>query len=384
MDNNTVTRFINELMHPNIFTGVVPLLIIAEELPTVDALGSMTEAVWISIDSKDEFRYINKFAVNGKIHLHKYYEASDRDQFFGRVALLSDKNLKKVLLHRKSIEEIKNIQEKRSKLLDTIIWGFDRFLNYYKDEDEIYIFKKKENGWDDWKKDFFSDFDIDNPYKVLGLVDSSMPLKLNLQNTKTGKSKECIIDNTFYGFFVGSMPEIIGLKLKSESYQQTLGSLQEDAKRYMRAIDWLALDSPKVVEINERLPQHPFEEYFRYVKKEDVRKLDVSNYKVDLLKSVILKHMPESNTPFGLEYISLDKLLFLFHQIIPRKDALRALELCDIVYEPPALLLGFEGKRQSSPKFLVPVSHVAYAYEQFKSYRDSCRDFEESLQLIEK
>ena len=58
--------------------------------------------------------------------------------------------------------------------------------------------------------------------------------------------------------------------------------------------------------------------------------------------------------------------------IIPRDEALRALEMCDIVYESPTIILGFEGKHQLPPKYLVSIRHVANAYQSFPLFLDAC------------
>lgn len=75
-----------------------------------------------------------------------------------------------------------------------------------------------------------------------------------------------------------------------------------------------------------------------------------------------------------MEFIPIDKLLYLFHMIISRDEALKALESCDIVYEPPGMLLGYNGKHQIPPKYLVPITHVAYAYKQFDDFISVCKN----------
>lgn len=367
MDGSEIDIAISKLMHPSIFTGVKPIVLVAEELVTQKSVGTISEAVWIAIDSKEDFSYINKVAVLGKINLRKYYQQSEIEPFCGRVALAQKNNLTNAALHKKALEDIKELESKRSTLFGEIHWGFKDFLDLDIENQEVYLFKKKDGNWEE---EFFCDFDINTPYRLRKVVEKSPKLKLLLQNSRTQKTKEYYVEDTFYGYFIGSKAHIAGLKLKSESYLKSIISLQNQARDAIKAIQWLDLDHSSIKDIAIKLPKYPFEEYFNYVKKENVRKVNVSDKVLKVLKAIILKHMPENDTPMGMEYISIDKLLHLFHVIIPRAEALLALESCDIVYEPPAILLGYEGKRQSSPKYLVPISHVANAYKQFEAFID--------------
>jgi len=247
--------------------------------------------------------------------------------------------------------------------------GFNNFLDLNFDTQEVYLFEKKDG---DWESDLFSSFDINAPYKLVSVVEKSSQLQLHLKNPKTGNIQEYALPAEFYGYFIGSKADISGLKMKSQSYLTSIESLEYDARKIIKKIDWLDLEDISLKNVLDKLPKYPFEEYFNYVKKENVRKMDISEVLVEKLKSLILKHMPENDTPIGMEYIPIDKLLYLFHAIIPRAEALVALEVCDIVYEPPALVLGFKGKHQLPPKYLVPISHVASAYQQFPSFIEAC------------
>ena len=85
--------------------------------------------------------------------------------------------------------------------------------------------------------------------------------------------------------------------------------------------------------------------------------------------------MPDLKGPLGIESIPIDNLLYLFHEIIPRADALLALEACDIIYEPSGLSLGYDGKRTMPPKFLVSVRQVADVYKRFPSFVEACERY---------
>ena len=373
MNESKVDNAIEEFMHPKVYTGVKPILLVAEELVTAKQIGDIVEAVWVGLDSSEEFRYISKFAVNGKIFLKKYHNEDEREAFYGRLALPNKNNLKNTVIHREVREKIKVLKSKRSDLLDEVNRSFYGISDNSIENQEVYVFEKKDG---DWEKEFFSNFDINNPYKVVKILGNPSKFELHLQNPRTGEIQEHSLLDKFYGYFIGSKADIDGLKMKSESYLKNIESLQNDAKKCMKEIEWLDLDDTLIQEIVSKLPQHPFEEYFNYVKKENVRKVDVSDELVHKLEDIILKHMPENNTPLGMKYIPIDKLLYLFHEIIPRNEALLALESCDIVYEPPGLVLGFEGKHQLPPKFLVSISHVASAYQQFSSFIDACKNVE--------
>ncbi|QSZ41918.1 hypothetical protein GJV85_07300 [Sulfurimonas aquatica] len=394
MEQFNVAQAIEEFMHPTVYTGVKPIFIVAEALPTELSVGQVVEAVWISVNSNKEFSYISKFAVSGKITLGKYYKQDEMEPFHGRVALINNENLENVALHRNSIKQIEELENKRFKLLGEINKEFDNLLNLHLQNEELYLFEKKDAKWLDldlqdkelnlfesknvkWDEELFSDLDINTPYRVISVQKISTELHLSLENLKTGKIKEYSNPDKFYGYFIGSQADIAGLKLKSQSYLASIVSLQNDARALMKKIQWLDLDDLQVKEITQNLPKYPFEDYFLYVKKENVRKLDVSDELVKTLKEIILKHMPENDTPLGMVYIPIDKLIYLFHMIISRDEALSALEMCDIVYEPPGVLLGYSGERKTPPKYLVPIAHVAYAYKSLPSFMSVCRSFKD-------
>jgi hypothetical protein len=372
MEQFELNKAIEDFMHPTVYTGVKPILLVAEELATQHGVGQVVEAVWVGINSEKEFSYISKFAVTGKIILGKYYQQDEMEPFHGRLALINSENLKNVVLHRNAVEEIKQIKSKRAALLTQIEKDLGGLSDLYLQNKELYLFEKKDG---DWKEELFSDLNINAPYRVVDIEKESTELHLYLESPKTGKTQKHLNADKFYGYFVGSQADIAGLKLKSESYLKRIISLQNDAKMIIKKIEWLDLDDPRIQEISENLPKYPFEDYFHYVKKEKVRNLQVPRELVDSFKAIILKHMPENDSPLGMEYIPIDKLLYLFHMIIPRDEALSALEMCDIVYEPPGMVLGHGGERKLPPKFLVPISHVAHAYQKFPSFMSVCRDF---------
>ena len=394
MEQIDISKVIENFMHPTVYTGVKPVLIVAEELVTEINLGKITEAVWIHINSSEEFSYVSKFAVSGKIILGKYYQKSEMEPFHGRVALTTYENLKNTVLHQDILKQIQELESKRFNLLQEIHKEFENLLDLYLSGKEVYLFEKKDSNLLDailpnedlnlfeknnanWDEELFSDLNIHLPYKLVSVTDNSKKPHLYLKKTKTSKIKKHENLENFYGYFVGSQAELSGLILKNESYLARIKSLKSDAKKIIKKIEWLSLDDLPIQELNNKLPKHPFEDYFHYVKKEDVRKVDVSDELVETLKKIILKHMPENNTPLGIEYILIDKLLYLFHMIISRDEALLALEMCDIVYEPPGILLGYGGERKTPPKYLVPISHVAYAYKQFESFMSVCQNFKE-------
>lgn len=372
MEQFELSKAMEDFMRPTVYTGVKPILLVAEELATEQGVGQVVEAVWVGINSSNEFSYISKFAVTGKIILGKYYQQDEMEPFRGRLALVNSENLKNAVLHRKSVEEIKQIKSKRAALLNEIAKDFGSLSDLYAQNKELYLFEKKDG---DWKEELFSALNINTPYRLVGIEQKSTELYLNLENPKTGAIQKSLNADKFYGYFVGSLADIAGLKLKSESYLTSIISLQASAKVIIKKIEWLDVDDARIKEVSENLPQHPFEDYFNYVKKENVRNIQVSAELVDTLKRIILKHMPENNSPLGMEYIPIDKLLYLFHMIIPRDEALSALEMCDIVYEPPGMLLGYGGERKLPPKFLVPIAHVANAYQQFSSFMGVCKDY---------
>lgn len=369
-NNQAITNF----MHPVVYTGVKPVFIVGEELVTDICVGQISEAVWVDVTSNNEFTYISKFAVSGKIILDKYNKQSDMKPFKGRLALVNEKNLENVVVHKNILLQIKELELKRYQLLDAINKDFESLKNLSLQNEEVYLFVKKDGEWD---KELFSDFDINIPYKLISIEDEEQ-VYFQLKNPKTGKIEQYLNRDKFHGYFLGSLAEIAGLKLKDESYTTGISSLKNDAKTTIKKIEWLDLNDVRVQTITQKLPKHPFEEYFNYTKKEDVRDVDVSEQTVDTLKAIILQHMPENNNPLGMNYIAIDKLLFLFHMVITREEALRALEECDIVYEAPGIVLGYNGEHKLPPKYLVPIAHVAHAYEKLPSFMSVCQNFKDA------
>jgi len=374
MEQFNITHAIENFMHPTVYTGVKPIFLVAEELATELRVGQIVEAVWVGVNSSKEFSYISKFAVSGKIILGKYHQEDETEPFRGRLALVNDENLKNVVLHRHTVAQIEELKIKRFKLVDEIKTDFDSLLDLHLQNKEVYLFEKKDGKWDE---ELFSDFNINTPYKLLNVKENLTELHLDLKNSKTGNTKKYLNTNQFYGYFLGSQADLAGLKLKDESYLASIVSLQHNAKTIMKKIEWLNLDDSRIKQTTQNLPKNPFEDYFNYVTKENVRNIHVSAALVETLKKIILKHMPENNSPLGMEYILIDKLLYLFHMIIPRDEALSALEMCDIVYEPPGVLLGHGGDRKLPPKYLVPITHVASAYEQFPNFISVCENFKD-------
>ena len=372
MEQFNVSQAIKDFMHPTVYTGVKPIFLVAEELVTDINVGHICEAVWVGVNSSEEFTYISKFAVSGKMILGKYHQAHEMEPFKGRLALVNEKNLENVVLHRGIVAQIKELETKRYKLLDEIQKDFDDLNELYLQGEELYLFEKKDGKWDE---ELFSNFNINIPYKLIDVQKKSSELHLHLKKSTSSKTKIYSNTDKFYGYFIGSQADITGLKLRDESYLAGIVSLQNDAKTIIKKIQWLGLDDSSVQEILVNLPKHPFEDYFHYVKKEDVRPIDVDEDLVDILKQIILTHIPENNNPLGMEFIPIDKLLFIFHMIILRADALIALETCDVVYEPPAIVLGFSGEHQMPPKYLVPITHVANAYKQFPDFLSVCKNF---------
>jgi hypothetical protein len=374
MEKHEIKNAIEAFMHPTVFTGVEPLLLVAEELATSQQLGDITEAVWVHWDEENEgtFSYISKFAVEGKITRRSYYDAKELEPFHDRLALPDKDNLEKTVLHRAAKQEIKDIHAKRSDLADEIHKGTEGLSEALAKGRELFLFKKRQGEWDDP----FGNIDIDHPYEAVEQSGSS-PEKPHylLKEPKTGNLEEHTVDEEFYGYMVGSRAEIAGLQLKNESYKQKIEALEDNSRTIMKSIEWLDLTDSRLKAIKERLPRHPFDDYFKYVRKGEERKLQPPEKLVEALKIMIAKHMPDNKGPLGIEYIPIDNLLYLFHAIIPRADALRALEQCDVIHEPAGLLLGYEGKHKLPPKFLVALTHVAQAYEQFPAFIEACERY---------
>lgn len=354
MDKNEINQAIEAFMHPTVFTGVKPLFLVAEELATKKHTGDIIDAVWVhwNDDSKGDFSYITKFAVKGQIIDRNYYTSEEMEPFCNRLALPEKDNLEKMILHREIKKEIEDVKTKRDALANSIEKDFKGLDEVLKRGEEVSLFKK---GYGEWY-DPFNEIDIDTPYRI-------------------GDSTLNSIEKDFYAYIVGGKADIDGLRLKDESYKKKIETLKDEARKVLSSIEWLSFNDVRIKSIKEKLPRHPFDNYFNYVKKGDERKLHPSEDLIKALELIITKHMPKQITPMGVKYIPIDNLLYLFHEVIPRADALLALEECDIIHEPAGLLLGYDGKREFPPKFLVPVTHIVFAYKKFPSFVEACERY---------
>ena len=362
---------IDKFMHPTVFTGVKPLFLVAEELATKEHMGDIIDAVWVDWDedAKDEFSYINKLAVRGKIIERNYYTAEEKEPFKGRLALPDRENLEKMALHRAIKQEIDEVKAKRYALSNSIEKDLDVLAQILSVGKEVSLFKKGSGDW----RDPFNEIDIDAPYE---LVESSLDDgEYMLKHPKTGVIEKYDIKNEFYAYVVGAKADIAGLKLKDESYKKTIESLKDEERSVLASIEWLELKDPRLQSIKDKLPRHPFEDYFNYVKKGSERELHPPENLIKAIELIVAEYMPKLNGPMGVEYIPIDNLLHLFHEVIPRADALLALEGCDIIHEPSAVVLGIEGKRELPPKFLVSIYHVADAYKKFPQFVEACERY---------
>lgn len=374
MDNNEIDNAIKAFMHSTVFTGVKPLFLVAEELATKEHTGDVIDAVWAdwSDTSENEFSYITKFAVKGRITERNIYSSEEMEPFKGRLALPTDNNLEKVIMHRLIKDKIKAVNVKRNALSDVVKKDLESLAEVLKSNEEVYLFKRWYGEW----TDPFYDIEIDMPYRLIGIEETpSGMIKYLLEHPKTAQIRKYSSEERFYAYITGGKADIAGLQLKDESYKKTIEALKEEARDMMASIEWLSLTDPRLISVKEELPNHPFDEYFKYVKKGDERKLHPPEALLHALELIIEKHMPALKGPMGIEYIPIDNLLYLLHEVIPRPDALLALEACDVIHEPSALVLGFEGKRELPPKFLVPVSHVAYAYQRFPAFIEACERY---------
>ncbi len=374
MDKNEIDKAIQAFMHPTVYTGVKPLFLVAEELATKKHTGDVVDAVWVHWNDEDEgrFSYITKFAVKGEIIDRNYYTREEMEPYKGRLALPEQDNLEKMICHRRVKQEIEEVKAKRNALADSIQKGFKGLSEAVNRSEEVHLFKKGHGEW----SDPFNDINIDAPYRIMGVEESALNGgEYHLKHPKTGLVKKYSIENEFYAYVVGGKADIAGLQLKDESYKKKIETLKDEARDILASIEWLELKDIRIKSLKETLPRHPFDDYFNYVTKGDERKLSPPEDLLKALELIILKHMPDLITPMGAVYIPIDNLLYLFHEIIPRADALLALEACDIVHEPSALLLGFEGKRELPPKFLVPMTHVASAYMKFPHFIEVCERY---------
>jgi len=373
MNQNETDKAIEAFLHPTVYTGVKPLFLVAEELATKEHTGVVVDAAWVHWDDEDKLSYITKFAVKGEITDRNYYSSEEMAPFKGRLALPERENLEKMLLHRSIKEEINEVKAKRNALADFVKKDLESLVEIVRRGEEVYLFKK---GYGDWIDPFY-DIDIDTPYRIVKIEEHAPEIyKYHLEHPKSGLVKKHSIEKeSFYAYIVGGKADIAGLQLKDESYKKKVEALKEESRKVLASIEWLSLKDPRATFIKDNLPLHPFENYFNYVKKGDERKLNAPEELAKALELIIEKHMPDLKGPMGVQYIPIDNLLYLFHEIIPRSDALLALEVCDIIHEPSALVLGFKGKNELPPKFLVSVSHVAFAYKKFPSFVEACERY---------
>ncbi len=316
MDKTEIENAVKAFMHPTVFTGVDPILLVAEELANAQHTGDITEAVWAHWDDDNEgvFDYITKFAVEGTITRRSHYTPEELEPFRDRLALPGKDNLEKTVLHRAIKQEIKELKGKRSALVDEIDKGLDGFNEAVAKNSEVFLFKKRQGDW----KVLFSDIDIEHPYQVIEKADDSDAKgHYRLKDPKTAHIEAHSVDDSFYGYIVGSKADIAGLQLKSESYKKKIDALEEEAKKIIRSIEWLNLSDPRIKTVVEKLSRHPFDDYFKYVKKGEERKLKAPEKLVEALRIIIEKHMPQKSAPMGIEYIPVDNLLYLFHAVIP-------------------------------------------------------------------
>jgi len=375
LNQDEMNKTIQTFMHPTVFTGVKPLFLVAEELATQTQLGDIIDAVWVHWEDEDtrEFSYITKFAVRGQILDRHYYSAEEMAPFKGRLALPEHDNLEKMMRHRLIKQEIEVVTAKRNALAKLIQKDFQDFSGLIEANEEVFVFKKGNGDW----RDPFGEITIDSPYQIVLVEDEVLDEgEYRLKNLKTGVIKKYFLEEEFYAYIVGSSADITGLQLKDESYLKNIDTLKEQAREVLMSIEWLDLSDPRCKQLKDSLPRHPFEEYFNYVAKGKERKVEVPMRLVEALKGIIAQHMPKLNGPMGVEYIPIDNLLYLFHEVIPRAQALIALEVCDIVHEPSALLLGYEGRRELPPKFLISVEQVVYAYQGFSAFIEACEAYE--------
>jgi len=374
MNTNATDTIIYEFMRPTVYTGVKPLFLVAEELATKEHMGDIVDAVWLfwKNENGSEFSYITKFAVQGQILDRGFYSKEELEPFKGRLALPNKDNFLKMIKHSDIKQEIEDVKALRNALGRCIKKDFDNLSQVVKKSDEIFLFKK---GYGDWFDPFY-DINIDVPYQIVETIDSTLAEgEYKLKHPKTGVIKSYLIENEFYAYIVGGKADIAGLQLKDESYKKKIEELKDKARKVFGSIEWLSLKDPRIKSIKEKLPRHPFEDYFKYVEKGKEAKLDPPENLVKALEGMIENYMPKLKGPMGVEYIPIDNLLYLFHEIIPRAEALLALRACDIIHEASALVLGFEGKRETPPKFLVSVKHVAFVYKKFPSFIEACERY---------
>ncbi|PHR54505.1 MAG: hypothetical protein COA44_12785 [Arcobacter sp.] len=377
MNKNETDTIIENFMHPTVYTGVEPLFLVAEELATKEHMGDIIDAVWVYWKNEDskEFRYITKFAVPGEILDRNFYTKEELEPFKGRLALPHKDNFEKMIAHSAIKQEIKDVKAQRNALSHVIEKDFANLRKIVKEADEVFFFKK---GYGDWIDPFY-DINIEVPYQIVEYEDGTLEDgEYKLKHPTTGVIKRYVIEDEFYAYIIAGRADIAGLQLKDESYKTMISEMKDKARKVFTSIEWLSLNDPRVKAITEKLPRHPFENYFVYVEKGKEAKRYPPDNLVKALIGMIEKYMPKVKGPMGVEYIPVDNLLYLFHEIIPRAEALRALEACDIIHQPSALVLGYEGKHEIPPKFLVSVKHIASAYKKFPRFIEACEAYTSS------
>ncbi len=374
MKTEQTDELMRSFMHPTVFTGVKPLFIVAEELATKEHMGDVVDAVWVhwEDDQGKEFSYITKFAVQGKILDRNYYTPEEMAPFKGRLALPKASNFEKLAAYNDLKKQIEEVKAKRHALAQYVQKEFDALEKIVSEGQEVCFFKEA-NG--DWVDPFF-EIRIEAPYVLSPREDEDLKEgEYRLKHPQTGASKKYIVKQAFHAYIIASRSEVAGLQLKDESYKQKILHLKAQAREVLASLEWLNLDDARVKSIKEALPRHPFESYFKYVSKGEERQLDAPQKLVRAIEIIVKEHMSTLAGPMGVKYIPIDNLLYLFHEIVPRPDALRALEVCDVIHEPSALILGLNGKREVPPKFLVSIDHVAYAYQHFPAFIEACERY---------
>lgn len=373
MSQDRVDRWMDTFMNPTVFTGVKPLLIVAEEIETHEHTGSVVDAVWVHWDNanKSEFSYITKFGVQGKILDGRYYTKEELAPFKGRLALPERENFEKLLRFKEIHDEINAIKASRHALSEVIQKDFEQLDAVVKAGKEVFCFKSADGDW----KDPFYRIEIEIPYEVMEQERQDENGDIYCLKHPSGSVKTYFVKQSFYAFIIGSKADITGLQLKDARYKQQLIQLKTQAREVMASVTWLSLSDPKLQTLMHNLEAHPFEHYFKYVQKGKERKFNPPQHLVNALELMVEKHMPKLKTPIGIEYIPLDNLLYLFHDIIPRLEALEVLKSCDIIYEAPGIILGLEGKRKTPPKFLVSLLQVAEVYQQFPVFAVACERY---------
>jgi hypothetical protein len=293
MNKNEMDKAIQAFMHPTVYTGVRPLFLVAEELATKEHTGDIVDAVWVHWNDGDDgtFSYITKFAVKGRIIDRNYYTREEMAPYKGRLALPERDNLEKMILHRTIKKDIEAVKAKRNALSDYIQKDFSGLDEAVKRGEEAALFKKWHGDW----SDPFSDIKIDAPYRVMQIEE--LTRQYHLKHPKTGFIEKYSIEDEFYAYILGGKAEIAGLQLKDESYKKKIEAMKDEAREVLTSIEWLSLKDPRIKSLKDKLPRHPFDDYFNYVNKGDERKLCPPENLLKALELIVAKHMPDLITP---------------------------------------------------------------------------------------